>query len=323
MKSTGRVVMKDIGDLLVVQKDRGNFQIEQPVHSEISCLAGDFEHKIYAAGDSNFAEIEGILPGPDGEKIPYSIVLTLHKGEAAIHVSVKTDWHSEAARLRLKLKTEMQSSINEYEVPFGVTERTAYVPRFNARGEWPAYRFVCVEEPTEHWGVALVNCGTVGVEAHDGVLYTTLLRAPVEEYAGMIPDDTSSEHGSHEFSFALMFYENGWRKSGVSEFAQRFNNPPLVFAGTPKCKGSSIELTGDGVVLSAILNTHEGDMAVRMYESFGETSHALLKMNGLFDIWASDLNEKRGEAIAVNKSELELEFRPFEIKTLILRRRDS
>ena len=46
-------------------------------------------------------------------------------------------------------------------------------------------------------------------------------------------------------------------------------------------------------------------------------------MNGLFDIWASDLNEKRGEAIAVNKSELELEFRPFEIKTLILRRRDS
>ena len=174
LKSSGRVVMKDIGDLLVIQKDMGNFQIEQPVHSEINCLTGDFTHKIYSIEDADIAEIQGVLPGPVEEMIPYRITLALYKGDPAIHVSIKIDWNSEAARLRLKLRTAMQASVNEYEIPFGVTERTAYVPRFNARGEWPVYRFACVEDPSAHWGVALVNRGTVGVEAHDGTLYTTL-----------------------------------------------------------------------------------------------------------------------------------------------------
>lgn len=323
LKSSGRVVMKDIGDLLVIQKDMGNFQIEQPVHSEINCLTGDFTHKIYSVEDADIAEIQGVLPGPVEEMIPYRITLALYKGDPAIHVSIKIDWNSEAARLRLKLRTAMQASVNEYEIPFGVTERTAYVPRFNARGEWPVYRFACVEEPSAHWGVALVNRGTVGVEAHDGTLYTTLLRAPATEYAGMVPDDTSSEHGVHEFNFMLLPYENGWRSSGVCELAQRFNNPPIVFGGTAAHAGDSIELKGDGIVLSAVLNTPDGDMAVRMYETFGQPVSAVLKTNASFDAWASDLNEKRSVSIPVRDQELSLDFKPFEIKTVLLKRHEN
>ena len=115
LKSSGRVVMKDIEDLLVIQKDMGNFQIEQPVHSEINCLTGDFTHKIYSVEDADIAEIQGVLPGPVEEMIPYRITLALYKGDPAIHVSIKIDWNSEAARLRLKLRTAMQASINEYE----------------------------------------------------------------------------------------------------------------------------------------------------------------------------------------------------------------
>ena len=161
------------------------------------------------------------------------------------------------------------------------------------------------------------------VEAHDGTLYTTLLRAPATEYAGMVPDDTSSEHGVHEFNFMLLPYENGWRSSGVCELAQRFNNPPIVFGGTAAHAGDSIELKGDGIVLSAVLNTPDGDMAVRMYETFGQPVSAVLKMNASFDAWASDLNEKRGASIPVRDQELSLDFKPFEIKTVLLKRHEN
>ena len=203
------------------QKDDGNFQIEQPVQSEIGCGVGEYTHRLERVGHTGVAWIQGRIPDPNGEAVEYRIALRLPDGEPALGVDVEVNWKSEAARLRLKLDACMDASVNAYEVPFGVTWRKSYAQRFNSRGEWPAYRFVCMEEPRERWGLALINCGTAGVEACDGVLYTTLLRAPAQEYAGMVPDETSSEHGVRNFHFLLMPYENGWQDSGVIEMAQR------------------------------------------------------------------------------------------------------
>ena len=64
-------------------------------------------------------------------------------------------------------------------------------------------------------------------------------------------------------------------------------------------------------------------MAVRMYETFGQPVSAVLKTNASFDAWASDLNEKRGASIPVRDQELSLDFKPFEIKTVLLKRHEN
>ena len=46
-------------------------------------------------------------------------------------------------------------------------------------------------------------------------------------------------------------------------------------------------------------------------------------MNASFDAWASDLNEKRGASIPVRDQELSLDFKPFEIKTILLKRHEN
>lgn len=322
-KPTGRVMMQNVRDLLVFQRDEGNFQIENPVQSEVCGAVGKFQHRLYRRGNCGFAEIEGYIPDRDNAPVRYWIVLSLRDGQRAVGVNLRVDWRSEAARLRLKIHSCMGASVNEYEVPFGVTERKAYADRFNSRGEWPAYRFACIEEPREAWGLALINRGTVGVEAGDGVLYTTLLRAPSREYAGMIPDETSSEHGVHDFEFLLAPYEGGWRDSGVIEWAQRFNNPPLIFAGAPRNGGAALKMQGDGVVLSAVLTTEAGDTAVRMYESCGRPATARVELPAGSRAWASDLNEKRLEELDAQGGSLRVELKPFEIKTLLFRQKDA
>lgn len=317
-KASGRTVLKDVRDLLVFQKDDGNFQIEQPVQSEIGCSVGEYTHRLERVGHTGVAWIQGRIPDPNGEAVEYRIALRLPDGEPALGVDVQVNWKSEAARLRLKLDACMDASVNAYEVPFGVTWRKSYAQRFNSRGEWPAYRFVCMEEPRERWGLALINCGTAGVEACDGVLYTTLLRAPAQEYAGMVPDETSSEHGVRNFHFLLMPYENGWQDSGVIEMAQRFNDPPVLLKGRCARGKNGIALKGKGVVLSAITATAGGDVAVRVYETCGREAAASLVLPRGCAAWASDLNELRGDPLALSGETLPLSLRPYEIKTVLL-----
>ena len=317
-KPSGRPMLEDVRDLLVFQKDEGNFQIEQPVQSEISCAVGSHVRRMYRRGNMGCAELEGMIPDPNGEPVRYLLTLTLTDNEPNLGMRVRVDWRSEAARLRLKLSSLMDTSANVYEIPFGVTQRKPYQDRFNCRGEWPAYRFACIEEPRENWGLALINRGTVGVESGNGVLYTTLLRAPSTEYAGMVPDNSSSAHGTHAFEFLLVPYIDGWRDSGVVEMAQRFNNPPLVLPGRCKEATHGLTLDGKGVALSAILKTPQGDTAVRIYETHGRTASATLALPDGTRVWASDLNEKRGAPLDVHDGGLTLKLSPFEIKTVLI-----
>jgi alpha-mannosidase len=174
-------------------------------------------------------------------------------------------------------------------------------------------------------GLALVNTGVYGVEVRSGTFWSTLLRAPFSEYAGMVPDDTSSQHGDHEFNFAIVPFAGGWQKSAVLKEAQEVNSPLHVYvldAGQGKSDGSFFKLIGDTVVLSTIKRTedNDGDIVVRMYETAGQRTDASLRIAGLNSAWESDLREIRGLEIQSKGDILDLSFEPFEIKTLRISR---
>ena len=316
-KPSGQVMLKCLNDLLVFQKDEGSFQIEQPVHSEITAASGACLRTMQRNGAIDSAMLTGEIPDPSGAPVQYHISLALAGDSPALSIRIKVNWNSKAARLRLRLNACMAASVNRYEVPFGIVSRKPYVQRFNSRGEWPAYRFVCMEEPGTGKNVAIVNRGTCGVETIDGVFYSTLLRAPSKEYAGMVPDETSSDHGVHTFEFLVIPFVGELKDSNVIDLAQRFNNPPLIFQGKPKKIDSPIQLSGKGVVLSAMHRTNTGDIVVRIYETLGRSVSAVLSLPEESNAWASDLNELRGEALTVRGGYLNLALKPFEIKTVL------
>jgi alpha-mannosidase len=322
---TGRVLIDGAPDLLLVQADAGSFQIEQPVGTEVGASLGRRTLHTFASADrvmlaGEFPVLDFLGPAP---RLRWSITFTLRPGRPALDLDVHLDWRGEAARVRLKIPTTLDTGGAWHEIPFGVVRRHAYTPRANARGEWPAQRWVALEDSTH--GLALANTGMAGVESLGGTLFTTLLRAPRAEYAGMVADESSSQHGQHDYRFALLPYAGSWTDAGVVRLAQALNHPPrLLPVAAADATGpapGSFELSGDASVVFSSLKPADdgsGDLILRCYETAGRPARARLGLCGVNTAHASDLREQTLAPLPVSEGAFDLDFKPFEIRTVRL-----
>lgn len=330
-KPTGRVLVDEAGGLLVAQQDDGNFQIELPTGAEVPAAAGTMELERFPdRGLGARAVLRGELPklanaGPDAH-LRWSIEFWLPAGEPALHVDVRFDWKGEGTRVRLRVPTTIESTAGIYEVPFGTVSRKPYGTRGTARGEWPAQRFVLLQDGTH--GVALANEGAPGVEVGGDTLTTSLVRAPKSVYSGMVPDATSSGHGSHHFRFAIVGFSGTWETSAVARVAQELNAPVHVerVAGGAGHGGvpSQVSLGPQTVLLSTVKRPEDGgqgEIVVRVYESAGLATVADLHIADAVSVRRSDLRETPGERLAIGEGTVRFEINPFEIVTLRVKRR--
>ncbi len=308
---------------LTLQEDRGNFQIEDLKGAEIPANARPID--VLAPSSTAISQqltLRGSFPAVwTGSPNPLEWVLecTIYPGKPQVELTVKLDWRGETSRVRLRVETPLETSTGIFEVPFGAVRRTPYHSRRTARGEWPTHRWVAIEE--DGAGVALINTGTVGAEVAGGTIWATLLRAPTGEYAGMVVDDTSSQHGPHTYSFALLPYAGSWSDGPVVELGQDVNLPVYcapVESG-PIAAGPLVELSPSTVVLSGIKRPEDGaagEMVVRVYEATGKATNASLRVPGAVRACKSDMRETRGEPIDCPNGAIALDLAPFEIATI-------
>ena len=97
----------------------------------------------------------------------------------------------------------------------------------------------------------------------------------------MDPDDTSSQHGAHEFTFALIPYAGTWHAAGVAAQAQEINSPLHTVSRDGKVEilpASHLRLDAENVVLSAVKTADDGsgDLIVRVYETAGHATETVL-----------------------------------------------
>ncbi|AEI40325.1 glycoside hydrolase family 38 C-terminal domain-containing protein [Paenibacillus mucilaginosus] len=331
-KESGRVMIENAADLLTVQNDHGSFQIEEPHGAEIPLSVGEVEliqyeataigHRVVLKG--SFTGIP--VPGTEGT-MTWQAELELLSGKPALYIRFRIHWQGEESRLRFNITSSLASSEGIYEIPFGTVTRKPYGTRGTSRGEWPAQRFVSIEE--QGHGMALINTGAAGVEVNGGRITTTLLRAPKEEYAGMVPDDTSSQHGEHTFEFVLAPYSGTWSESAVLSLAQEANVPlgKLLLAGAVRDQpeaSSLMTLSPGHVVLSSVKAADDGsgELIIRVYETAGAACTARLKVHEAAEIWRTNLREERLDQVLLGQDEtIELPLAPFEICTLRVKRK--
>jgi len=332
-KATGAALLENASDLLSVQRDNGSFQIEALFGDEIPASVGSVS--IIACEPSAIAQrliIKGAFPpiAAVGEAgfLNWEAELEVRKGKPVLYVQLRIDWQGEASRLRFNLATNIQSFAGIYEIPFGTVQRTPYRERKTAKGEWPAHRFVAIEDQgngeDQRHGLALINTGAAGVEVSGGRISSTILRAPKVEYAGMIVDDTSSQHGQHTFNFVLQPYAGHWSDSGVVQMAQEANeaNRAIVYHNArpqPLAVVSRMKLSPGSVILSAVKAAEDGtdELVVRLYETAGKSTVAALWIHGAKQAWKSDLKEdSRDESLICSNETIEIPLQPYEIVTI-------
>lgn len=216
-----------------------------------------------------------------------------------------------------------------------------------------------VENPdvTAHFGVALVNRGSVSVHASpDGTLGLNLLRSCTGWPAGVwidaparrLPDGAAFEtmHGSHRFEYSLVPHDGDWRQAEIPRIGQELNHPlsmrgrewPADSQAPDTLSWMSVEPAG---VLLAALKPAGFDrarwrapqsgkpptpatVAVRLWNGTGRRVEARLRLRrSANQAWLSTPLEERGSRLRTERDVIRVPMEPHAYETVLLAMRPA
>jgi len=216
------------------------------------------------------------------------------------------NWNEYYKVLKLGFPTRLTAGTLTYSIPYGHIERP-----MNGEEE-PGQTWVDVSGRDDRgaFGVALLNDSKCGYSVKDGEIRLTVLHSTawshhmpenLEEKEGYRLIDT----GIHEFTYALLPHEGGWREGDVARRAESFVTPPLAVltdAHPGRWPGRREFLT--------ISSPHVSATAVKMAESGEALAVRLVELHGA---------EASGElACPLLDKPFGFKLGPCQIKTILL-----
>ncbi|MET4611465.1 alpha-mannosidase [Rhodococcus sp. PvR044] len=249
--------------------------------------------------------------------------LELAAGARALEISNEIDWHERQKLLKLAFPFDVHADRSAAETQFGHVFRPTHSNTSwdFAKFEICAHRWVHVGEPG--YGVAVANDATYGHDIgrsarQDGGSTTTvrlsLVRAP------LYPDPTSDQ-GAHTLRVSVR--PGATIGDAVAE-GYRINLPPRTITG-----GAPVEpllrVSNPAVVVEAVKLAEDrgGDVVVRLYESTGARSTALIDVDFPHaGVETVDLLERPVAAptgATVDGDAITVTLRPFQVLTLRVR----
>lgn len=247
-------------------------------------------------------------------------VMVLRAGSRRLDFETVVDWHERHKLLKVAFPVDVHSPRATYEIQYGHVERPTHT---NTSWDWARFE-VCAQtwadlsEPD--YGVALLNDCKHGYDIVGNIMRLSLLRAPTSP-------DPEADQGRHEFTYALLPHLGDLRTGGVVQSAHELNLPlravPIAGHGSGELPPSVSLVSCDrpGVVLEVVKKADRADAyLVRVYEAFGQRQRAVLRFRRpITSATETDLLERATGAVPATGSEVALEFRPFQIRTLQVR----
>lgn len=271
-----------------------------------------------------------------GVDISYDV--TIYHDFDKIYMNCRVFWDTINHRLRIAMPLTITGQ-DVYEIPYGWLERKEYgLTRFReGRENWagsindyPAMNWAGVQ--AGQCGVFLFNQGTpshyITNNQNGGrTIFVTPLRSPnnatyLHDPAAysMTDWDGMRDAGIHEFSYMLeSFAGNRTQKYAVLAGAG-FTATPLVTEGEFQPLELPV-LTGDSARISSIKCAEDDDaLIVRMVEINGEKTQISMRVpDWAASVELTDLNEHTTNGLEIVNGMIQLQFHPFEIKTVKLK----
>ena len=244
------------------------------------------------------------------------IILTA--GSSRIDFVTDVDWNETFRMLRSEFPVNVFSDYATCDIQYGNINRPTHTNTSwdNAKLEICAHKFVDISQT--NYGVAMLNDSKYGFRVVDNILDINLLRSP--EYPG-----ESADKGKHSFVYSLYPHEGNHIVAKVAQEAYNLNCPLLVreleaASGTMPQANSFMSVDNDAVVIETVKKAEDScDMIVRMYENYGTNCCVNLETSLPFDkAYITDSMEKELTELKVSDGKINLEFRPWEIKTVKL-----
>jgi len=246
--------------------------------------------------------------------------ITLDAGSKSLGIATTVDWQEREKMLKIAFPLDVRADRSASETQFGHVFRPTHTNTSweVAKFEICAHRWIHVAEPG--YGVAVSNSSSYGHDVtravrEDGGTTTTVRTSLLR--SARFPDP-EADRGEHTLELSI---RPGAGIADAVEEGYRTNLAPRYITG-----GHAVEplvsVTNPAIVVEAVKLAEDGsgDVVVRLYESLGERSSAVVKPG--FDataVHATDLLERGTDAPGVtvhDDSTVSLVLRPFQLVTL-------
>lgn len=240
--------------------------------------------------------------------------MIFHSYSEQIDFHTIINWDEKHALLKVGFDVDILSSSMKNEIQYGYVERpTTKNNSFDsAKFEVCNHKWTDISE--SRFGVSILNDCKYGISAEDGNLRLSLHRG------GRHPD-SRNDRGVHELVYSFLPHEGAMSSENVIQPSYALNVPYVVAAGEAKNERSFIEISAPNIICEAVKLPEyaENSFVIRLYEC--ERNRTRTKVKFLRKIkkayFGNMLEDIIGE-LTVSDNSVELEFHPFEIKTLIL-----
>jgi alpha-mannosidase len=251
-------------------------------------------------------------------RIHRSVILQeirLRRGSRCVEFRTVVDWREKHKLLKVSFPTAIHANEALHEIQFGHLARPNHRSRpFDAdRFEVCNHKWTAVVEAGR--GAAVLNDCKYGVDVDGGSINLTLLRSP------QAPDMTA-DLGRQEFTYAFYPWNGSFAGTDMIRAAYEINVPAAAMAGAGGA-ASLLSVDAANIVIETVkpAEDHRGDVVVRLYECKRMATRCTLATRlPAGAACETDMLEQGARPVRVRNGRVRLEFRPFEIKTLRLKR---
>lgn len=263
--------------------------------------------------------------------------IILNMDSPRIDFETEIDWRERHRILKVDFPTTVYTKEVLEEIQFGYIKRPTHRSRRYEQDLYETCHHKYAALTDGENGFAVLNDCKFGLSAEDSRLSLTLLRAPV------LPDMTA-DMGVHRFTYSILPFSGPFAASRVTEEAYELNVE--VTASGCVNSGARGESTDSGVRIDpdaaettfsffalegghGVLETckpafdRENGVVLRLYESRGCAGVTTLKLNEALDVKRAcicNMLEEPERELEIRDGRIKLNFRAFEIKTIMLER---
>ncbi|HAU38668.1 MAG TPA: alpha-mannosidase [Phycisphaerales bacterium] len=242
--------------------------------------------------------------------------ISLRRGARRVDFRTTVEWRECHKLLKICFQPDLYANEAIHEIQFGHIRRPNHGSRpYDAdRFEVANHKWTALAE--ENRGFAVLNDCKYGVNVIGKSINLSLLRAP------KAPDMTA-DLGTQEFTYAFYAWNGSLADSDVVRQGYELNVEPLTVAGDAGTE-SLLDVDAENIVVEAVKPAEDGsgDIIVRLYEAKRMAVRCDLAVRLPFRAAElSDMVEEKSLGKLDRKDgKIALDFRPFEVKTIRLKK---
>jgi alpha-mannosidase len=240
-------------------------------------------------------------------------LISLRKGRRRIDFETTIDWQESHKLLKVAFPMNIFANEAIHEIQFGHIRRPNHRSRPFDRDRFEVCNHKWTALAEENRGAAILNDSKYGINVLGNSMNLTLLKSA-------LAPDPEADKGIQKFTYAIFYWNGSFGNCDVIREGYELNYPVLVQPGEAG-QASIFNIDAVNIILETVKLAEDGsgDIIVRMYESKRNMTHCTLRtILPVNKAMQTDMLERNQSEMQVSEGKIELDFRPFEIKTIRL-----